>query len=353
MSDLNSGNDQIDDGALAAALARMRLVAPGDTPRIEPLTGGVSSDIWRVETAGGPIAIKRARAQLKVAQAWYAPVERNAYEVKWFRIVEGIAPGATPEVLGEDREAGLFAMRYLEPDDHPIWKNELHEGRVDVPFAAEVGRRLARIHTLTAGNPQIAKGFATDATFHAIRLEAYLEATARAHPRVGERLMTLSRDTLATRRALVHGDISPKNILAGPAGPVFLDAECAWYGDPAFDLAFCLKHLLLKCLWTPSASARFLAAFDALAGSYLDNATFEPREPLEARIAHLLPGLWLARVDGKSPVEYLDEEGKARVRAVALALLARPPDTLHAIRAAWAGELGVQPIHALPSDPGT
>ena len=330
-----------DETLLIAALVRMGFIAPGENPQIEPLTGGVSSDIWKVETARGPIAIKRARAQLKVAQAWFAPVERNAFETKWFRVAERVVPGATPEVLGEDRAAGLFAMRYLDPSDHPIWKDELRDGHVDLAFAAEVGRRLAAIHGATAGDPQIAADFATDATFHAIRLEAYLEATARAHPRVGERLMALSRDTLATKRALVHGDVSPKNILAGPRGPVFLDAECAWYGDPAFDLAFCLKHLLLKCLWTPPATSRFLMAFDALSKTYLAGVTWEPRAVLEARIAHLLPGLWLARVDGKSPVEYLDEAGKARVREVALALLARPPDTLDAIRAVWARELGV------------
>ncbi len=61
--------------------------------------------------------------------------------------------------------------------------------------------------------------------------------------------MVLSAGTLAAKIALVHGDVSPKKVPAGPRGPVFLDAECAWYGDPAFDLAFCLNHLLLKCLW--------------------------------------------------------------------------------------------------------
>jgi aminoglycoside phosphotransferase (APT) family kinase protein len=319
----------------------MDLLAPGETPQITALAGGVSSDIWKVETARGPIAIKRARAQLKVAQPWFAPVERNAYEVKWFRVAESVVPGATPEVLGEDRDAGLFAMRYLDPEEHPVWKEELRDGRVDVAFAREVGRRLAAIHAATAGDPATAAGFDTDKTFHAIRLESYLEATARAHPRFGERLMALSRATLATKRALVHGDVSPKNILVGPRGPIFLDAECAWFGDPAFDLAFCLKHLLLKCLWTPTAAAQFLAAFDALNENYLDGVTWEPRRELEARIAHLLPGLWLARVDGKSPVEYLDEDGKARLRAVALALIARPPDRLRAIRAAWAREVGV------------
>ena len=44
---------------------------------------------------------------------------------------------------------------------------------------------------------------------------------------------SLAATTAATKRVLVHGDFSPKNLLAGAGGPVILDAECAWYGDPA------------------------------------------------------------------------------------------------------------------------
>src|SRR6267378_3045948 len=131
-----------------------------------------------------------------------------------------------------------------------------------------------------------------------------------------------------------HGDVSPKNILVGPHGPVFLDAECAWYGDPAFDLAFCLNHLLLKCLWVPQAKSGFLNCFAALRGGYLERMSYEDPKSLEARTAALLPALLLARVDGKSPVEYLTD-GKDLVRRVARALLAQPPATLGEIQKAW------------------
>jgi 5-methylthioribose kinase len=333
--------DAGDADLLRGALLHMRLIGPDETPRCTPLTGGVSSDIWKVETARQTIAIKRARAQLKVAAEWRAPVERNAYEVKWFEVADRVIPGAVPKILGEDRASGLFAMTYLTPEDHPVWKNELRAGRVDIDFAAEVGSRLVRIHAATAGDASVAAAFQTDATFHAIRLEAYLEATARVHPAIAERLMALSRATLAEKRALVHGDISPKNILVGPHGPVFIDAECAWYGDPAFDLAFCLKHLLLKCLWTPASSRAFLSAFDAMVAAYLAGVSWEPPAAYERRAAHLLPGLFLARADGKSPVEYITDEGKARVRRVAVPLVATPPDHLNEVRTRWAGELGL------------
>ena len=170
-----------------------------------------------------------------------------------------------------------------------------------------------------------------------MRIEPYLIAAGRAHPDLARPLGALAETTAGTRRALVHGDVSPKNILIGPQGPVFLDAECAWYGDPAFDLAFCLNHLLLKCLWNRTVVAGFLACFDSLAASYLGGVRWEPPGALEARAARLLPGLLLARIDGKSPVEYVTEAAdKDRVRRVAGALLRQPVDRLIEVRAAWA-----------------
>src|SRR5204863_4441552 len=117
------------------------------------------------------------------------------------------------------------------------------------------------------------------------RLEPYLLATASRHADLAPALQALVARTQANRITLVHGDVSPKNILVGPDGPVLLDAECAWWGDPAFDLAFCLNHLLLKCLWTPTAAAGFLACFDALAEAYLAGVVWERRADLEERTA--------------------------------------------------------------------
>ncbi|WP_437358736.1 phosphotransferase family protein [Inquilinus limosus] len=330
------------DPELLAALRRMGLAGPDETPRFTALTGGVSSDIFRVDLASGPICVKRALAKLRVAADWRAPVARNLYEARWMRVAAGIVPSAVPRLLGQDEAAGALAMAYLAPEDHPVWKAELRDGRADPAFAAEVGRRLAAIHAATAADPALAAEFPTDAIFYDIRLEPYLVATAAAHPDCAAALHALVETTRTTKRALVHGDVSPKNILAGPEGPVFLDAECAWWGDPAFDLAFCLNHLLLKCLWRPDSASDFLACFDALATAHLAGGDWEPADAFESRAARLLPGLFLARVDGKSPVEYLIEPSqKDRVRRVARALLLDPPSRLAEIRTAWAEELSL------------
>src|SRR5918994_3414129 len=251
------------------ALARLGLRRSEDTPRFTRLTGGVSSDIWRVDLAHGPVCVKRALPKLRVEQDWFAPVERNAYEAAWMRRAAEVAPEAVPQMLGQDDAAGVLVMAYLDPADHRLWKADLRDGHADPDVARAVGNRLVRIHAATANDPEVAAAFATEAIFYDIRLEPYLVASARAHPDRSAALHALVEITARTRRALVHGDVSPKNILIGPQGPIFLDAECAWYGDPAFDLAFCLNHLLLKCLWTPRAARAFLGCFDVLAKAYL------------------------------------------------------------------------------------
>jgi aminoglycoside phosphotransferase (APT) family kinase protein len=312
-------------------LRETHLAAPGETPHAVALAGGVSSDIWRIDLKSGPLCVKGALPRLRVKELWEAPVERNRYEYEWLRIAGAAAPGAAPRVFAQS--AGLFAMEYL---DFPVWKSLLREGRAEPAFAAEVGASLAAIHAATAGREEIARAFPTDAIFYAIRLEPYLVATGQKHAALRAQLERLTERTAKTKLCLVHGDVSPKNILVSPGGPVFLDAECAWYGDPAFDLAFCLNHLLLKCLWVPAAALRFLQCFDALTEAYMKGVTWEAPGGVAERTATLLPGLLLARVDGKSPVEYLAlEPDKDRVRKFARHFLHHPVPSLARLKEEW------------------
>ena len=317
-------------------LALHGLAEAGELPRLTPLQGGVSSDIWRVDTRRTSVCVKRALPRLKVAADWRAPVSRNAFEWGWLCFAQGEAPEAVPTPIAHDPDAGLFAMRWLDPAEHPVWKTQLLAGTVQPATAQAVADVLARVHNASARRPGLAAEFDTLANFHALRLEPYLLATGARHPDLRERLTTLSARTGSTRIALVHGDVSPKNVLVGPKGPILLDAECAWFGDPAFDIAFCLNHLLLKALVRPDCMPALQASFSGFVDSYLAVADFEAPDGLEARAAALLPALMLARIDGKSPVEYLHDEAlRHAVRAFARPLIARPPVRLLEIAGAW------------------
>ncbi|MEO5899813.1 MAG: phosphotransferase [Ilumatobacteraceae bacterium] len=325
-------------------VARMGFVA--EPSSMHALTGGVSSDIWRVELGDRSIVVKRALAQLRVAGEWRAPLARTGAEVAWMRIAAGVRPGLTPEVLAVDRvddTIRAFAMPYLDPTDHPLWKAELRDGRADPCFAGEVGTAVAAIHAATANRDAVRSEFDDVAMFAALRLDPYLGTTAVAHPDRADVLNGLRATYLANRRVLVHGDVSPKNILVGPGGPVLLDAECATWGDPAFDPAFCCTHLLLKCRWNPGAAEALLDCALRFGDAYCRGVTWEQPSALEARCVHLVAGLLLARVDGLSPVEYLRDDDRVAVRATARALLVEPPDTVVGLVGAWRDSLPASP----------
>jgi aminoglycoside phosphotransferase (APT) family kinase protein len=321
------------------ALDRMNLLH-GARPLGERLTGGVSSDIWRIDLPGAPICVKRALPKLRVAADWQAPIERNLYEARWMRVADAAVPRATPALLGQDDATGALAMEYLQAERYPLWKTLLRDGIVDPEFAGHVAATLGRIHAATAAQPALSVEFPTDAIFFDIRLDPYLGEVGRAHPDLAELMQGLIATTQQNKHALVHGDVSPKNILCGPDGPVFLDAECAWWGDPAFDLAFCLNHLMLKCLWVPAVRYALLDSFTAMTAAYLPLVSWEAAATLETRAAHLLPALFLARVDGKSPVEYITEDAQRdAVRRVARRLLMNPPRRLADVAQAWKEEI--------------
>lgn len=324
------------DSDIVDVLTAQGYLPRGSRPVPERLTGGVSSDVYRLETAGGPVCVKRALPALRVAADWRAPVERSHIEVEWLRAMAPVLGEAVPEVLFEAQDAHLFVMSFYDPAQHSVWKSDLAAGRTDPGFARQVGALLARAHAGAAGRPDLAAAFDTTALFEDLRLDPFLRQCARVHADLAGRLAALADRTAAARISLVHGDVSPKNILRGPKGPVLLDAECAWYGDPAFDLAFCSAHLLLKTVWKPAHAAGFLADLAALHAGYAPGVDWEPPAGLDARAAELCAAVLLARVDGKSPADYLQAEAdKAFVRATARGLVAQPPTTMAALADHW------------------
>ena len=216
-------------------------------------------------------------------------------------------------------------------------EDELLAGRAEPEFAAPLD---ATSPSFTRGAPPIPTCRAPSPTTTPSRRSASSPICADGACAPGARgplCRARARDA-STKRALVHGDVSPKNILIGALGAIFLDAECAWFGDPAFDLAFCLNHLLLKGAREGAGKARYAAAFSAMALAYLARVNWEKPDDLEARAAALLAGLFLARVDGKSPVEYLTcESQREAVRRFARPLIAAPPSRLTDVANAWSG----------------
>jgi aminoglycoside phosphotransferase (APT) family kinase protein len=202
--------------------------------------------------------------------------------------------------------------------------------------ATRVAELLVKVHAASARDPALLARFDHDEDFVAIRLSPYFLHTAQKHPDCAAALHALVQQTLAHKHVLIHGDVSPKNILNGNSGPVLIDAECACLGDPAFDLAFVLTHMLLKCVYRPADTAAYLACFDALSQRYLQQVDWEAAAKLEIRACALLAGMLLARVDGKSPVEYLTQpEQHDFIRVKTIAWLQQPVTRLSLMRQQW------------------
>lgn len=310
--------------------------AEEDTPvRGAPLTGGVASDIWRVDLATGPVCVKRALERLRVEAEWIVPTTRTAFEASWLLAAGAAVPGAVCGVLGFEEVSGVLVLHWLDPADHRNWKTELTAGRVDTTVAAALGDRLGSIHAAMADRCRFATTFAAAELFRALRLDPYFAVTASVHPDLADALTVLAERTATIGRTVIHGDVSPKNVLVGPHGPVLVDAECATWGDPAFDVAFCVTHLLLKAVWHPRDAAALIAASQAFSATYLTHVDWEHPSILEQRAATLVPALALARADGASPIEYLDGPARVWVRRRAAELLLHPPDGLDTLHDRW------------------
>ena len=281
----------------------------GEGTKITALSGGVSSDIYLIEERDQKIVVKQALDTLKVKDLWQVDVERNLAEQKFIKHVSSFLPENMPRLLYCDEQHSFFVMEYLE--GYRDWKSHLLAGEVDPELARTAGAIIAAIHRRTWGDQQIASLFNNSDSFYALRIEPYLLTTAYRHPELEICIRTEAERLQRTRLCLIHGDYSPKNIMIGQGKMVILDCEVACYGDPAFDLAFLFNHFLLKALFHSHNHKPFISLLAHTWQSYRSFFNVSDHT-LERRAARLLLMLMLARIDGKSPVEYIDAELQKR-----------------------------------------
>jgi len=167
----------------------------------------------------------------------------------------------------------------------------------------------------------------------------YLRATTTKHPKLSREIYKEIERIRTSKQCLVHGDFSPKNMLYQNNRLVILDCEVAWFGDPTFDLSFFLNHLFLKSLYHFPKETDFESMINAVRQGY-SSANPEVATEIENRCAVLLPMLMLARVDGKSPVEYITDVNKKEfIRKFTNEKIKNPKNKLEAFQNSWLSEL--------------
>jgi 5-methylthioribose kinase len=295
-------------------------VAPGDAElTVEPLSGGIANVVLAARWDGGSVVVKQSLAQLRVDVEWHFDRSRTLIERDCIVYLGTLLAGSVPSVLASDDDALLFVMSHA-PEGGVVWKEALLAGDVALTTARQAGTWIGSVHALASVDAGAERRFDDLMPLIEGRVDPFHRTAAAANPDLAEVIEAEVERLLSTRRTLVLGDWSPKNVIAYPERILALDFEVAHWGDPSFDVAFLLTHLALKAHLRPAdaaayraAAAVFLDAYGAAAGSVAP-----PDEDVVAELGCLL----LSRVDGKSRAEYLTAEPtRAAVRALARELL--------------------------------
>jgi aminoglycoside phosphotransferase (APT) family kinase protein len=301
---------------LIAYLRTTGRIAPGETPEVRTLAGGVSNRTVLVKRAGGEAwVLKQALAKLRVQVDWFSDPSRVHREALGLRWLEKLAPpGTITPLVFEDERHHLLAMQAV-PEPHENWKAMLLAGRTETGHVEQFAALLASIHRRAAESSEpLRKIFDDRSFFESLRLEPYYAYAAEQVPQAKPFLHDLIAQTRARRLTLVHGDYSPKNILVRDGRLILLDHEVIHWGDPMFDIGFALTHLLSKAHhlrhgWFVQAASLFCSGYRQLAA--LDD---------QFAAKHTLACM-LARVVGRSPLEYLDDTERRQQREWVIARL--------------------------------
>jgi len=325
-------------------------LAETENVRIEALSGGVSNCVLYVhrdESHGPDFVLKQAREQLQVEAAWFCSPERGLQEVSVLEVCQGFlgdsigdsigdSPSAglgihVPEILFQDKSNFAYAMT-AAPRDHVVWKSELLQFQCEPAIAACCGDLLSLLHAKSWQHETVRERLANRQFFMDLRIDPYYRYLLRSHEDLGPSIELLVTSLAENACTLVHGDYSPKNLLVHKQGVMLVDFEVGHFGDPAFDVGFFLSHLVLKAIWSEDRCESYWELIRVFWETYWAGmergAPRMDRVALERRAILNCAACLLARVDGKSPVEYLTSEvHRQHVRKVARRLLLETPGT--------------------------
>ena len=322
-----------DKAVLLEYLKERNFFSDSDRVSIIYYPGGVSGIVALAYDDTQNIIVKQALSRLKVADVWECDPDRIITEHRAHEAYASLVPECVPTPLFADEENKVIG-RVGAPDGTPMWKSQLLEGLLDFRVAGKVIDALRTIHEKSSTDAALRRDFDDNAVFYDLRISPYIEKTVAVHPRLKERSIGIIKRLMEEKMVLNHGDFSPKNILVDDATIYILDYEVAHFGHPSFDLAFFFNHFLLKAVKNKQWRDSYLNMLLYMAEKYFGGISFMDPELLEKETAELLGFMLLARVDGKSPAEYIvDDTDKKIVRNVAFGIFDTSPVTMSEVTA--------------------
>jgi 5-methylthioribose kinase len=307
----------LDESSVISYLTERKLLSGNAT--VEVLTGGVSCVVLAVTSDEREIVVKQALPELKTKAKWVADQRRAIVEAEAMRVYQLITPDSVPELIDCDEANFTLTMSRL-PNTCTNWKQDMLEGRIHPEMGEKLGKILAQWHNATAVDSAIKAKFMEGELFEQLRVSPFYRAVAAKNPNLQAVINSLIDEITTEKIALVHGDFSPKNILAtSDHSPIILDFEVAHTGNPVFDLAFVSAHLLCKTVRTQNASEK--AAITSTALNFLSSYRQTSRVSIAESLPQHVALIALARVEGVSPVNYLDEPAQQKLVAITNAAL--------------------------------
>ncbi|MFZ4063836.1 MAG: phosphotransferase family protein [Candidatus Nanopelagicaceae bacterium] len=317
----------LNESTVVAYLTKRGIIS--GSAEVEELTGGVSNVVLGVKSGAKDLVLKQALPQLKVAAVWKADQRRAIVEANGMKLLHSITPENVPDLIDLDPEEFTLTMDRL-PRECTVWKTDLLEGVIKPSVGKDLGRILATWHNFGANSKESLDAYMEDSLFDQLRVTPFYRAVAKVNPGLDNRIQELITEITTIKITLVHGDFSPKNIMiTGTDKPIVLDFEVMHTGNPVFDLGFVSAHLLCKYLRTEDPSQKSLLRETAIAfiNSYAQTCNI----PVATSLPNHVAVIALARVEGVSPVNYLDEAAKARVQSVTKAAIANPDITFEGL----------------------
>jgi 5-methylthioribose kinase len=337
-----------DPVSLLGYLREKDLIGAKETATFHKLKGGVSNRVVLVQLGDrAPFVLKQALGKLRVEVDWFCSPDRIHREALGLECLTSLAPpGTIPELIFEDFDHRLLAMKAV-PQPHQTWKSLLLAAAPEPQHVRQFGNLLGTIHRESAKRrDELLGNFEDRSIFDALRLEPYYRYTAAQVPQSARFLFDLIEETLAQSLTLVHGDYSPKNILVSKDRLVLIDHEVVHFGDPAFDIGFSMAHLLSKAHHRGRERRLFADAALLYWEAYLDSLERQSwQADAETRAVRHTLACCLARVSGRSPLEYLSAEERSVQQRITLTLLDHPPK-----RIAQVVEQFVSALPCLPSN---
>lgn len=236
--------DRILTAALRACLADAGHITA--SARLAPLSGGRTNRLWLADTDDGKRVVKL------YAEPTANPLFANdpGAEHRLLRHLSGSGLAPRPESFFNTRLGQVLVYGYVAG---ATWQSD----------PEPVADALARLHRRTPppGLPSAPDGSAA----LTMQTEAILALCPAREAAPLHRLAPAGEVRPSAIAALLHGDVVPGNIVAGPAHVTLIDWQCPAKGDPVHDLATFLSPAMQLtyrgAALNEAETARFLDAY--------------------------------------------------------------------------------------------